>query len=418
MTVRITILRGPSVGQSQDFDEDEITLGSGRTNSMVIRDNDVSTTHCRISSNNTISDYTIEDLGSQYGTYVNGQSIKTPWRLKSGSIIELGSQVTLEYRVVDPDDDIESGPLFIHAGDPGTQPCLVLVENAHIQAAYLLQSREITIGRSIGNDIVIQKTDISREHVRLVWQQGGYTIEDMKSRNGTFVNSVGVTQPIALNHSDIIRLGSATQLHYVYRSDLPEEWDPINSQIDSKPMAISSEDMTSLPIRGLRREGTREIRLEMQPGELENHILIVYDREDWEAIVATIMLNLNDSRHMAWVDQHLRPDSDTWRQSIEQAQLECWLLIVVVSPEALQSDYVKEQYRYFYNREKPIIVVDYKEVDRLPIQLSRVARVHYEPDKPGKMMQQLVSEIQRLKPRTNRDGDDPPTSQTGYRSGR
>ncbi len=398
MAVQLTILRGPESGKSYQFEDNIITIGSGRNNTLVIRDNDVSTQHCQLVR--LQHDYDIEDLNSRYGTFVNGQKLEgDKWLLKNGSIIELGSQITLEYRQLDPGSEVDSSPIFMREGDPGSQPCLVLVEEALIKEAYLLQSEEITLGRSVGNDIVVTVSDISRTHARLTWKDGNYHIEDMKSRNGTFVNGVALeaSQSITLDHSDVIRLGALTQFHFVYRSDLPDEWDPIHPNDVEKKR--STQELTMPFLAASRREGTREIGADMSEGELNDHILIAYAREDWEDIVAPIVLNLEDAKQKVWVDQHLRPGSEPWQAALEHAQTECWLLVVVVSPDAMRAAYVKDLYRYFYNREKPIILVDYKAVTRLPFQLAQMPRIIYDRESPGKMFRRLLLEIIQLKPR-------------------
>jgi pSer/pThr/pTyr-binding forkhead associated (FHA) protein len=403
MTVRITILRGPNVGRTYDYEDEVITIGSGRNNTLVIHDNDVAKVHCTLMRIDT--DYDIQDNAAQqsarYATYVNGQqlAIDEKWLLKSSSIIELGNHVTLEYRVEGNKKSV-AGPIFMHAGDPGSQPCLVLVENAKIRAAYLLQSREISIGRASGNDIIIQQNEISRQHTKLRLYNGRYFIEDNQSRNGTFLNGVAVTEPVVLNHSDVIRLGSATQLHYVYRADLPEEWDPATTD-NSLPVIGKDDpnDSTMPQIAIPRRLGTSELAHDHTSGSLTDHIIVVYAREDWEDVVAPIVLNLEDAKQKVWVDQHLRPNSDPWRAAIEHAQSECWLVVVVASPQALETPFVKDTCRYFFNREKPILLVDYKPVRRLPFELSQAPVIEYDRNSPGKMFRRLLYEIMQLKPR-------------------
>ncbi|MEO0563234.1 MAG: FHA domain-containing protein [Chloroflexota bacterium] len=393
MAVKLTILRGPNSGKIYEFDDDIITIGTGRNNTLVIRDNDVSVEHCRLVRID--SDYDIEDLESRYGTFVNGQPLQEDtWMLRSGSIIELGSQVTIEYRQT-PGDETEVRPMLMIDDDPGSQPCLVLVEDAHIEEAYLLRSSEITLGRAAGNDIVIPRNDISRTHIKLSWHDHSYFIEDLESRNGTFLNGVAVTDKLKLHHSDIIRLGSSTQLHFVYRSDLPPEWDPV---LPDRGQARTHNTET-VPFLQLKRDGTRELTGNLSEGQLNDHILIAYAREDWEDIVATIVLNLDDAKQKVWVDQHLRPESDPWRAAMEHAQLECWLLVVVVSPHAMKTPYIKDTYRYFYNREKPIIVVEYNNIPKTPFELSQMPRITYDKDSPGKMFRRLLYEIMQLKPR-------------------
>lgn len=399
MAVQLTILRGPHTGKTYQFEDNIITVGSGRNNTLVIRDHDVSTRHCQLIR--LENDYDIEDLGSRHGTFVNGQKLKQDekWLLKSGSIIELGSQITLEYRQLTPGGEVDARPIFMREGDPGSQPVLVLVEDALIKEAYLLQSEEITLGRSVGNDIVVTVSDISRTHARLRWGGGHYEIEDMKSRNGTFVNGVALAEgkPVPLEHSDVIRLGALTQFHFVYRADLPDEWDPIHPNEAEKKR--STQEATMPFMAAARRDGTRELGAQINEGDLNDHILVAYAREDWEDIVAPIVLNLEDAKQKVWVDQHLRPGSEPWLAAMEQAQTECWLLVVVVSPDAMRAPYVKDLYRYFYNREKPIILVDYKTVSRLPFQLAQMPRIIYDRESPGKMFRRLLLEIIQLKPR-------------------
>ena len=76
----------------------------------------------------------------------------------------------------------------------------------------------IFVGREITNDIVINDQQISRRHARLMRPpQAGpieFTIEDMKSRNGTMVNQEKVTMPRKLKHGDVITLADGIILTY------------------------------------------------------------------------------------------------------------------------------------------------------------------------------------------------------------
>lgn len=404
MTARLTILRGPRTGASYDFDDDEVTIGSGRNNSIIIRDNDVSTNHCRLIR--LQQDYDLEDLNSRYGTFVNGQHATEPIKLTNGSIIELGGQVTIEYRVV-----IEgvlqrphTQPLYLREGDPSTQPCLVLTDNGQIRAAYLLQNSEVSVGRSISNDIVIQETDISRNHMKLIMKNDHYIVRDLESRNGTFINNEQLNGERRLEHNDVVRLGASTILRYVHRSQVPPEWTPIPP--DGTVVSQESHDEHTLPnyANTMRQMQTRVSgNAILESIDLTDNILIAYAREDWEGIVASIVYNLEDAKHHAWVDQPFKPGSSLWSQAIEQAQIECWLLLVVISPESMQSDMVRDMYRYFYNREKPIVLIDYKPVERLPIQLSQLPLIAFDSSNAGQMFRQLQFEIMQLKSRYGRD---------------
>src|SRR5258708_28133584 len=66
-----------------------------------------------------------------------------------------------------------------------------------------------TIGRTNGNDLIIQGKTVSRRHARLWFDKNHWFLADMQSANGTFVNSVRLqpNQPVALNDGDVLNFG-------------------------------------------------------------------------------------------------------------------------------------------------------------------------------------------------------------------
>ncbi len=73
---------------------------------------------------------------------------------------------------------------------------------------------EITIGRDIGNRIVINDPEVSRKHARLTMQSGGFVIEDLGSTNGTFVNNQRLIGPHMLRPGETVMLGEKISLEY------------------------------------------------------------------------------------------------------------------------------------------------------------------------------------------------------------
>lgn len=65
-----------------------------------------------------------------------------------------------------------------------------------------------TIGRDPAtNNIVLADSSISTHHARIVRNTDSFTIEDLGSRNGTFVNGEKIAAPQPLADNDVIRVG-------------------------------------------------------------------------------------------------------------------------------------------------------------------------------------------------------------------
>lgn len=92
---RLIIRRGPQPNQVYELNKGIITIGRDITNDIVINDPEVSRHHARLTQ--TGSGYTLEDLGSTNGTFVNGQRLTGARPLANGDMVGLGETVTLAY---------------------------------------------------------------------------------------------------------------------------------------------------------------------------------------------------------------------------------------------------------------------------------------------------------------------------------
>jgi len=79
--------------------------------------------------------------------------------------------------------------------------------------AFMLHQDVTTIGRSIGNDVLLMDETVSRQHARLTFIRGEWVIEDVHSRSGVLVNGMRVRQPLPLQHGDVVRLGDVQMLY-------------------------------------------------------------------------------------------------------------------------------------------------------------------------------------------------------------
>jgi hypothetical protein len=69
--------------------------------------------------------------------------------------------------------------------------------------------REITIGRSRENEIVIDDASVSRRHATLYINNNGYSITDHNSTNGTYVNGNRIHGSVSIQTNDIIKIGNS-----------------------------------------------------------------------------------------------------------------------------------------------------------------------------------------------------------------
>lgn len=70
-----------------------------------------------------------------------------------------------------------------------------------------LLDSEYTIGRAPNNTITISDGSVSSNHACIRRTDAGFMLEDLQSRNGTFVNGEKVTEKRLLADGDLIRLG-------------------------------------------------------------------------------------------------------------------------------------------------------------------------------------------------------------------
>lgn len=71
-------------------------------------------------------------------------------------------------------------------------------------------SQQITVGRGEDNDVVIPESFVSHHHAVLFKRGNQYVIEDLGSRNHTYVNDQLLTGKAYIKPGDLIRIGLVT----------------------------------------------------------------------------------------------------------------------------------------------------------------------------------------------------------------
>jgi hypothetical protein len=89
--------------------------------------------------------------------------------------------------------------------------CLTLVDSGQLDFQKDMFSivETLSIGRASTNDIAIDDTFVSHEHVCITQNRGEYLITDLNSTNGTFVNGKRLLEEKMLTSGDLIKIGPA-----------------------------------------------------------------------------------------------------------------------------------------------------------------------------------------------------------------
>ena len=82
---------------------------------------------------------------------------------------------------------------------------LLILKGAGIGGRYLLDGAETKIGRDINNEICLDDITVSRSHA-LITKADGYSIKDLGSLNGTYINAVAVRDS-KISPGDEVQIG-------------------------------------------------------------------------------------------------------------------------------------------------------------------------------------------------------------------
>jgi FHA domain/Domain of unknown function (DUF151) len=122
---------------------------------------------------------------------------------------------TSAYRLVDLDETRQMEAIQVGAADGGEASAahppagvaiLQIRQGPGAGAVFVLDADVVTCGRDGGNEIVLDGATVSRKHVEFHRQGPGYTVSDLDSLNGTYVNGERV-RTAALAPDDEIRIG-------------------------------------------------------------------------------------------------------------------------------------------------------------------------------------------------------------------
>ncbi len=102
--------------------------------------------------------------------------------------------------------------------------CLTILTGTLSGQLFKVTKGHLNIGRSPQAELRLDDDGISRNHARIRSETNSAWIEDMESRNGTFLNGERIKQPMELRDGDKIQVGRGTVLRFGFQDALDESF--------------------------------------------------------------------------------------------------------------------------------------------------------------------------------------------------
>ena len=126
--------------------------------------------------------------------------------------------------VTDEWDEVTGATDIAELQKPSSQrrACLTCLTGTLSGQLFRVTKGHLTIGRSPHVELRLDDDGISRNHARIRSETNRAWIEDMESRNGTFVNGERITTSVELKDGDKVQVGRGTVLRFGFQDALDE----------------------------------------------------------------------------------------------------------------------------------------------------------------------------------------------------
>ena len=210
----------------REFQKPVVTIGRDATECDIAFEKTefpmVSRKHAELRIEN--GQWMLVDVGSTYGTYINGQKIGQPQAISAGSTLQFGLDgpklIVVWYETGDQPapgpavSKIESRNEPQIPAKPSSPPVQLPQAQLDIpgppaKPSLTISRPTVWFGREADCDVIFDKTSttVSRRHAEIVFDGADFVIKDNKSFNGTLINGQRISTTTPLYHSDQIQLG-------------------------------------------------------------------------------------------------------------------------------------------------------------------------------------------------------------------
>jgi DNA-binding response OmpR family regulator len=166
---------------------------------------------------------------------------------------------------------------------------LLMVEGPSPGKRTFVDQPELIIGRDEQCDVVIPERQVSRQHARIRQERGKYVLEDLDSKNGTFVNGQEIEGPHSLQDGDELQIAFCCKLTFVGAEAtapviLEEVFQGLQMDLESKRVWVAGRELT--PPLSLAQYRLLEL-LYQEPGRVYSRdevVETVWPEDDREGI--------------------------------------------------------------------------------------------------------------------------------------
>lgn len=122
-----------------------------------------------------------------------------------------------------------------------------------------------------------------------------------------------------------------------------------------------------------------------------SRVFISYSRVD-EPFARKLARSLSDMGADVWLDVEDIPAGMKWSTAIQQGLNVCQIMLLIVSPEAMASNNVEDEWQYYLDKQKPVIPLLYRPAEK-HFQLNRLQHVDFHNSLYHTAFEKLMREL-------------------------
>jgi pSer/pThr/pTyr-binding forkhead associated (FHA) protein len=238
----------PDEVQEQELTAGQLTIGRALDNDIQLDVPGASRHHALVSIEK--QQVLVSDSGSTNGTWVGGERVErrtlaagdrfqvgamvfelATSSLTRPTVVEDWANIQVSAGVQPPNVRLRRAPLA------SAQASVALVDRSTgrlLRAEQPIPARGLAIGRDPTNDLCLEDGEVSRFHARVEPHGEKFMLQDLGSRNGTWVNRIRVRQHL-LAHGDCFKIGTFSRLFRAAGQPAPELVPRAGAREDSAP---------------------------------------------------------------------------------------------------------------------------------------------------------------------------------------